>query len=311
LEDAPEWIWGHPDWCIEPKEDGNRVTLQIGAERSLLVGRNRQDFLKGVARAGAFRHQTGSNPILDAIACKKLDLTVLDGELDETYSQGSYDTDTRKRVANGDRIGYKVWGALVVRGKDIRHWPDHMRRAAASRVIELLHEHDPNLIEHIWLIERRPATKKQLDEWLDGGMEGVVAKDQTKPIPTGQRTNSWWYKIKGSKNRTIDAFVIGVTEGKEGGSGVTDKKAHPSGKAASFTMAMMKDGVVVEVAKMKNLPDEAATHGLAQFDMFKNRVAEMQVSGFDGKRFRWPKFVKFRPDKTPEDCLFTEQVGKK
>lgn len=311
LEDCPEMIWGHPDWCIEPKADGYRETLQIGVVRSLFVGRNRQDFLKGVARAGQFRHHIGVNPPLEAIACKHLTDTVLDGELDESYdSKGNLDEGTRNRIANGQWVGYAVWGALVVRGVDIRSWTDEKRREAAAAVIKLLHKKFPHLRDKIRLIERRPATKEQLAEWLDSGIEGVVAKDTTKPIPTGQRTNSWWYKIKGEKSRTVDGFITGVTEGKDGGSGLTDTKAKPSGKAATFTVSMMRGGKIVDVAKM-GLPSELAEDGLSEFEKYDGKVVEMQVSGWDGKRFRWPKFVKFRTDKTPADCMFDEQVGAK
>ena len=55
-DDAPDCIWTEGDWVLEPKMDGIRVTLQIGAERSLLIGRNRQDFMKGVDQAGEFRN---------------------------------------------------------------------------------------------------------------------------------------------------------------------------------------------------------------------------------------------------------------
>ena len=51
LEDSPPEVFTDGDWVLEPKLDGNRCSLQIGAKRSLLVGRNRQDFLKGVDQA--------------------------------------------------------------------------------------------------------------------------------------------------------------------------------------------------------------------------------------------------------------------
>ena len=36
----------------------------------------------------------------------------------------------------------------------------------------------------------------------------------------------------------------------------------------------------------------------------------MRVSGWDGKRFRWPRFVRWREDKSSADCKFDEQLGK-
>ena len=48
LGEAPEKIWTEDGWVLEEKADGTRESLQIGSDRSLLVGRNRENFLKGV-----------------------------------------------------------------------------------------------------------------------------------------------------------------------------------------------------------------------------------------------------------------------
>lgn len=313
LEDAPPHIWGHPDWVLEPKEDGWRLTLQIGDERSLLVGRNRQDFLKGVARAKEFRHLPGANPFLEAMKSSFFSGTVLDGELTECFdSKGNHTEDTKRRIANGEWVGFIVWQAMYVRGTDIRHWADWQRRHAAEKCIELMQSQGVPGADRIRLIDRFPATHLTLNQFLDAGMEGVVVKDKTKPIPVGQRTNSFWFKVKGSKFRTVDAYVVGVTEGKGGGSGLTDTKRTPNGTAASFTMAMKgHSGNNVEVCKLKNLPDDVHARGFQHFSEYQNKVIEMQISGWDGKRLRWPKFVKFRDDKSPSDCLFHEQIGGK
>ena len=163
----------------------------------------------------------------------------------------------------------------------------------------------------IRLIERFEATKENLQKIFDMGYEGAVAKQWNKPIPIGQKTNSYWFKIKGDENRTVDAFIVGVTEGTSGGSGLTGVKPVPDGTAASFTMAMMRDGKIVEIGKMHHLPETVKKHGLNQYGKFQHRVVEMRVSGWNGKAFRWPRWVKLRGDKTPDDCLYEEQVGKK
>ena len=117
--------------------------------------------------------------------------------------------------------------------------------------------------------------------------------------------------MKGDKSRTVDAFVVGVTEASDGGSGITGTKPIKNGLAASFAVAMYKDGKVVEVGKMSNLPVDAEMYGWQKFPIYNLRVAEMQVSGWNGKEFRFPRFVKWRPDKIWADCLFTEQVKSK
>jgi len=308
LEDAPTWIWGHPDWVIEPKQDGIRVTLQIGKEGSLMVGRNRQDFLKGVARAKEFRCLNEINPYLAAIANEELDGTMLDGEVTETYAKGKYDKYTQVRVENGLWVGFVVWQCLFVKYQDVRHFSDADRRELARRVIVRLERQG---ITRVRLIERVPATIENAEAMMAKGLEGVVAKNQTAPVPIGQRTNPHWFKIKGSQKRTVDAFVIGVTEAMSGGSGVRDEKRRKNGKAATLTVGMYRDGQIVEVAKVRSLPDDVVERAFKHFDEFRFRVIEFKVSGWDGERFRWPMFVKWRPDKSPNDCLWSEQMKEK
>lgn len=305
VEEVPPSIWGDPDWCLEPKMDGDRVTMEIGDGCSLLIGRNRQDQLKGVKAAGAFRDLSYLNPNIAGISFPALTGTVLDGELTETYtSSGELDANTAKRAAAGEFLGYTVWGVLFVKGMDVRHMPESARRTMAEEIVARLN------YPKIRMIERVPCTKENLEKFFARNAEGAVAKKLSAGIPLTQRTNTFWFKIKGDDKRTVDAFISGVTEGKTGGSGVRGIKAQPNGKAASFTMSMMDGGKAREVCKLKHLPDVAAEKGLQQFHKFKDKVVEMRVSGWNGKEFRWPKWVKLRLDKSPADCRLEEQLGK-
>lgn len=151
---------------------------------------------------------------------------------------------------------------------------------------------------------------ENLQAFFARGEEGAIAKKLTAAIPIGHRTNRHWWKLKGDENRTVDAFIIGVSESKSGGSGVKAIKRTANGKAATFTVAMMKGGEVIEVGKATNLPSDAKQFGVTDFKRFSGRVVEMRVSGWDGKRFRWPRFAKWREDKSSADCKFEEQLGK-
>ena len=314
LEDAPDTIWTEADWRLEPKKDGERETMQIGAERSLIVGRNRQDFLKGVAAAGAFRDHSDSNPFLKRVALARLDGTMLDGELTETYKKANkkgvreWTKKTAERIEMRKKVGFHVWDCLFWKGVDIREKPLIERRAAAMVAVDMI----APLYDGYGQIEMLPqfvCSQNVLQRMFHWGYEGAIAKNILHPIPITQRTHSGWWKLKGDDNRTVDGFVVDVAEGSEGGSGLTGVKPKPNEKAVSFTMAMFKNGKRVDVAKMMNLPDDAVRDGLKHFHRYKMEVAEFIVSGWDGSRFRWPRFVRWRPDKTPNDCRFEEQVG--
>jgi hypothetical protein len=285
--------------------DGDRVTLEIRETGSVLIGRNRQDQLKGVKAAGAFRDLSSLNPPLCKTASKFLAGTVLDGELTEIFtSSGEYDETTRERQKIGEFLGYTVWGVLFARGRDVRNLSESSRFTLAGEMVAQLKN------PKIRLIERVPCTKENLARMFKK-YEGAVAKKLSAPIPATQRTNTYWFKIKGSDERTVDAFITDVQEGKSGGSGVRGIKAVPNGKAASFTMSMLDDkGKAVEVCKMKHLPDIVAEKGYKQFSKFANVVVEMRVSGWNGKAFRWPKWVRVRMDKGPQDCILSEQLEK-
>ena len=310
LKDAPDDIWMNGEWILEEKGDGLRVTMELQGLKALLQGRNRQDFLKGVEKAGPYRDLGYKNTRLEACTIPTLAGTVLDGELTEVYTQnGQYDKDTRRREANGDYVGYEVWDLLFYKGRDLRPLPLSKRRQALKGVVKLLNDKYPDVA--IRVAKQYAASKAVLQTFFERGIEGAIAKRLTDPIPP-QRTHTWWYKLKGDDRRTVDAFIIGSTEGVSGGSGVKGIKPKPSGKAASFTLGMIDaTGDIVEVGKLKNnLTEEMVEYGISDYQRFHHRVVEIIVSGFDGQRFRWARFKKWRKDKTPGDCRLDEQIGR-
>lgn len=324
LEDAPDIIWTEHGWVLEDKEDAMRCTMQIGAKRSLLIGRNRKDFLKGVKKAGSFMSLDHKNPIMAfEVFSKEFDGTMLDGELTETFKKATkqtilhgqgvetklgmmeYDKYTTERLGIGDKLGYGVWDCLFYKGVDIRDRQLWKRRKAAEHVIEQLGN------PKIWLLKQSLATEENMQAIFNRGKEGAIAKNIYHKIPTDQKTHPGYWKLKGDDKRTVDGFIAGVQEAYGGGSGVKGIKPKKNGKAASFTICML-DGKQesVEVCKMKgNLTDDMVNYGYSEFHRFANRVVEMKVSGWDGARFRWPRFFRFRPDKSAQDCKVAEQIG--
>ena len=217
---------------------------------------------------------------------------------------GEYDELTRIRQKEGIFVGYTVWQAIFYKGMDVRELPDSERRKLADDAISELGN------PHIRLIDRYPATKEKLKEIWNTGGEGAIAKDSSASMKIGQRTQTDWFKLK--TQNTVDAFVTGVTEGKSGGSGINGIKPQKNGTASTFTVSMMDNrGRLMPVAKVKNLPDQVQLDGFKNFRNYKFKVIEMRVSGWNGKSFRWARFMRFREDKNPSDCRFEEQIGQK
>lgn len=306
FEHVPFEVWGSPEWCLEPKEDGLRASLQLNPSGALLVGRNRQDKKKGVAVAGAFRDLGPINPAMTRVVSVDFPDTILDGELTERFNgDGEWTEDTKQRADHGFFVGYTAWTVLVYKGMDVRSIPEHKRFALLQHIVRDLDN------PKIRTVPRLPATRPNLQALFSSGMEGGVLKHLGADIPTDTKRNPFWLKCKGDKNRTVDAVIIGVTEGKSGGSGVAETQRTPDGTVASFTIGMVNpDGLLVEVGKMKdNLPEDVKQDGFVNFGQYEGRVVELVVSGWDGKRFRYPRFVKWRTDKTPADCLLADQIG--
>ncbi len=307
LEAAPQEIWDG-GWVLEDKLDGERCTLQFGASENLLVGRNRQDFLKGASKAGAFRHRTDTNPILASACHHLLEGTMLDGEQTEIFRQnGELDKATKIRIIEDGWVGYWTWGVLFYKGRDVRYWTEEDRYEAAGEAVKIANEVAG--AEKFRLVRRIPATRANLDEIFESHAEGAIAKKLGEGIPTNSRVNKNWWKLKGAAFRTVDAFVIGVTQAKSGGSGLTGVKPKYNGTTASFVMALQTENGPVEVCKMGNLPSDAVLNGFKNPERYIGRVVEMQVSGWNGQAFRWARFKRWRDDKTYRDCMWDDQLG--
>jgi len=233
---------------------------------------------------------------------------MLDGEQTEIFkSGGKWDKDTQLRFDEEGWVGYWTWGVLFYKGHDVRFWKEEDRYSAAIEVVKIANEVCGE--EKFRVVRRIPATKENLDEIFKSHAEGAIAKKLGVGIPTTSRANKYWWKLKGDDFRTVDAFVIGSTPAKSGGSGVNGVKPEFDGTAASLVMALMTPHGPNEVCKMGHLPPEAKIGGYLNVGNFLGRVAEMNVSGWDGKSFRWARFKKWRDDKTPNDCLWSEQIG--
>lgn len=304
LEELPENGLSQEFW-LDPKEDGERLTLELQIDGCLPIGRRRYDERLGVEKAGGFRILEGVPRWVYRRTIPHLSGTVLDGEITEKIRKdGTIDKCTRLRKEGGWFTGITVWDCLVWKGKDVRHLSEEERFKLAKQAVQAIAH------PKIRMIERMEATQENLDWLFEIGYEGGVIKKKGSSIPKGARTNPNWWKIKGSDRRTVDAFIIGVSQGKDGGSPTQGIKPKPNGKVATFTMGMYNEkGEVIDVAKMSGMPEQVMQKGWKDFSSYRGRVVEMKVSGWDGEQFRWPMFKRWRDDKGCSDCRLDEQVA--
>jgi ATP-dependent DNA ligase len=182
-----------------------------------------------------------------------------------------------------------------------------------------------------------PATADaaEAQRWFEtfegAGLDGVVAKPLDEPYQPGKRALT---KVK--HLRTADCVVAGYrlhTSGEGVGSlllGVNDDQGnlHHIGVVGSFTAAL-RTAMVAELAPLVTdlddhpwKPERADAAGVrrpgtvnrwnAKKDMSfvplrPVLVAEVAYDQLQGDRFRHnPRFVRWRPDRTPESCTFDQ-----
>lgn len=294
-----DWFW------MDVKLDGVRMTLELrSGKKNLLVGRNRKNKKKGVDRAGPYKTYTEKVPAFANLAIPShLDGTVLDGELifgnganDASGLIGSKKVRAKRLQAEKGIPEFHVFDIIFKAGKDTRELPLKKREQLYKEVLDQ--------IAPSWMYDTKrikdSVDEATFDRICNQGYEGVVFKQPTAVY--GKK----WYKLKARE--TVDGYVVDVTEGKSGGSPVNDVKPKPDGTASTLTVAVCKNGEDFEVAKVGALPDKVEEDAYKNFEDYENRVMEFTASRWDGERFTWPRFSRWRPEKEPHNCQYDEQV---
>lgn len=173
----------------------------------------------------------------------------------------------------------------------------------------------------------------KLQEYLAEGNEGIVITYGDAPYRPGKRPSKETLKIKKELQETIDCIVIGANpptklyDGKEMEhwqywyNEQTDQKINDYmykeyaegapvipvtknwfyGWAGSLKLGMYKDGKVVQVGSLSGITDEIKEN----WKDYVNQVVEVAaMEVMDTGGIRHPKFVQFRTDKLPKECVY-------
>lgn len=297
----PEW-WDAPDVWLEAKRDDIRVSLQFDLGKNWIIGRNREDKLKGVDRAGAFMDKSDKLPHLRDFVRPKLAGLMFDGGVsDRKSSVGGRGGDVGTLMKeNPTQLVYCAWDLLFdANVKDVRLLPQRERRALLEQRVAAMGS------PHITVAEKLPPTKDAIQKLIDAGWEGGVLKRGDACY----RSTHGWYKAKGES--PVDAIILNYIPEKRGGSPKKGIKATPTGRIGGFYLGMKsrETGKIVPVGFcMMGLTDEIKDRGVKNFNEFKGKVVECAASGWSGAEFRWLQFRRFHPeqDKMP---ILEEQLG--
>ncbi|HEX4488974.1 MAG TPA: ATP-dependent DNA ligase [Terriglobales bacterium] len=177
------------------------------------------------------------------------------------------------------------------------------------------------------MVELSPASRKFADaeKWMNElgkvGLDGVIAKLVDEPYHSGDRKGM----IKIKRIRSADLVVGGFRYAEKGG-GIgslllglynDDKKLDHIGFTSSFTREQRQElKSVVEplvggtgfTGNAPGGPSRWSTERSSQWQALKpKRVCEVSYDHFSGGRFRHgTKFLRWRPEKNPQDCTFEQ-----
>ncbi|HEY4129123.1 MAG TPA: ATP-dependent DNA ligase [Gemmatimonadaceae bacterium] len=304
-------------WQYEPKWDGFRClafrdhdTIDLRSKSGQPLGRYFPE-------------------IVEALQVLKAKRFVLDGEIVvpiegvlvfDALLQRIHPAQSRvNRLAAETPARYLVFDLLVdAKGADLSEKPLRERRPK----LELFAKSNFAARGSIAL---SPATHRIADAraWLAGreGTDGVIAKRVDVPYASGERTAM----VKIKRKRTVDCVVGGfryATKGHVIGSlllGLYDDDGllNHVGFTSSFTAAERK-AITPRVEKLRGGkgftgrapggPSRWSTKRSTEWEPLRPKlVVEVEYDHFTGGRFRHgTKFLRWRPDKAPAQCVFSQ-----
>lgn len=317
------------DFLFEPKWDGFRAIVYRGASDLFIQSRDSRPFDRYFPEL--------HDELLELLP----EGCVVDGEIVIMTPSGlEFDAlqmrlhPAASRVAKlakeipASFVGFDV---LAVGGKSVMDRPQSERREQLER---LLIDLGPPV--YVTPVTRdRDVAARWLEEFEGAGLDGVIAKRADQPYVPGKRV-----MLKVKHARTADCVVAGFRWHKSGrdavGSlllGLYDDKGvlHHVGVTSSFAMAKRRELVGAleplrgdaledhpwgdwarpEGGEMKRMPGGQSRWStgkdLSWEPLRIERVCEVKYDHMQGNRFRHAAtFLRWRPDKRPEDCRYDQ-----
>lgn len=328
--------------AVEPKYDGFRVQIHIlkrpktsnNFRHVILFSRNLEnttdmfpDIAKAAERLGV------ESAILEGEAVGYNPATNEFLPFQETMQ--------RKRKHDIDLFAEKLplkvfaFDVLYLNGKTLLHKPHRERRKILEKTLPPPHSDELIVTTRSDITDKPEKIEKLFDEYVAEGLEGVVVKKLDAPYQAGAR-GYHWIKFKramrGELADTIDAVVMGYYHGRgkrtEFGIGAFLVGVYDGQNTSFKTIAKIGTGLTDEEwREMKKRADKVRT-GIKpnQYELVKNLkpdvwvkpaiVVEVQADEITkspihtaaqdkngvGLALRFPRLLKFRDDKSPEQA---------
>jgi ATP-dependent DNA ligase len=311
----PSLVQRSHNWIVTGKIDGVRALHYLGDYGSFYLGGNKT---KGT---GTYNNLT---PNVEHLVYLYDELgftgnTVLDGEL--LFPHGYLDTGSvevtntlsatsalvncnpeksQRLQARYGYLEYHIFDCLYFNGVDLRDHPLRIRLKFVDQLVRIFQSVSPLFkAEKRFVPSRYGDDKEPFYRDCITWTEGVMYKDLDAPYTRRYKhyTKHW---IKRKVRNTVDGFVTGFIPGKAGFKGLV---------GALVVSVYDADGNEVEVCRVSNLElslrNSISNSSGDLVGSFYGTVVEVSYQELTGRsaRGRHAVIERFRPDKTPADCL--------
>ena len=291
-------------WAYELKWDGVRALAVLAGDRVRLYARSGAEITAAYPELGSLA-EVAADAVLDG------EIVVLDAASRPSFAALAERMHVRDRaratsLAAATPVTYMIFDLLELDGRDLTGMPYRQRRQVLEQLV-------PGGAR--WLVPPSftdgPATMAAATEHT---LEGVVAKRLDSPYRPGARSNDW---IKVKRDLTGDFVVGGWRPGARrlgallvgspvpGGLAFRGRVGGGISAAAESALLAALAPLAADVSPFVEPLSREDARGATW--VRPELVVEVRYGQRtpDG-RLRFPRFVRTRPDKTPEECVEQE-----
>jgi len=320
--------------AIEPKYDGFRIQIHKKDSKVKIFSRNLEDMTDMFPELVRGSKEIKAREIIfegEAIAYDESSDQFLPFQI-TVKRKRKYEIE---KMAKDYPLVCFVFDALFLNGKDLTKKPYEMRRKALSKLVKaggVFRLTDVNFTNNSEEIE------KIFDHYVSAGLEGVLAKDLKAEYTAGARKYAWIKlkrSYKGKLSDTVDLCIVGYLKGRgkraklgigsllgatynkkedvfetlaKIGSGLTEKGTLELKKTLDKYKVAKKPARLNSKLKMDVWVKPAMVVEILADEITKSPAHTCAESKGEGLSLRFPRVVKLRPDKKPEDATSTKEV---